>query len=526
MDDFLGKCIDGKYEIKKLIASGGMGEVYLAQQKGTGQEVALKKLKREYYQDSVVVERFINEARLYGRVTHPNAVKLHDIIDVDGQLCIVMEFVAGKTLTHYVETGYSFSTRQIVDIGIQVADALATLHQAGIIHRDLKTDNIMLLETVSGRFSVKILDFGIAKFKDGRSNSLTQQGVIVGTPEFMSPEQCYGMPVDQRADIYSFGILLYVIICGHLPFEASTALALLNKQANEPLPDIKRPDSAKIPLGLEGVVRKCTMKKPEDRYQSFADVIADLTCLQDGRTTSLELDVVSLGKRRTRLVKALESPQEEANEISRKYYFIMGVGALILVVAVVVILLLTHHENKETKAVITPKPSVNVPVDPIEPELKPAEPAQPDASQAASGDVLPQPDPSKQGDAADTQEAAQGDNAVSPEGDKAVSPEGDKADAHPEGDKTSPAQNTAKKADPRPKTTPKPNKSPAEHKPETPAAAGTPKNDPEPAPAQAAPAPKPVDKTDDTKSSGRRNSAAYESERKGKRPIDPTEVPF
>ena len=292
VDNFIGKCIDGKYYIQERIASGGMGDVYLARQKGVGQEVAIKKLKREYYQDRVIVERFINEARLYGRVTHPNAVKLHDLLNVNGQICIIMEYVHGKTLTRYVESGYIFSTRQIIDIALQIADALATMHQAGIIHRDLKTENIMLMETVSGRFSVKILDFGIAKIKDGRSNSMTQEGVIVGTPEFMSPEQCFGAKVDHRADIYSFGILLYVMICGRLPYEATNALAMLQKQVSEPLPELVRMDGSKVQPGLEGIVRKCAMKEADARYQSMVDVITDLTCLQEGRETSLELAAV------------------------------------------------------------------------------------------------------------------------------------------------------------------------------------------------------------------------------------------
>ncbi|MBQ9241858.1 MAG: protein kinase [Proteobacteria bacterium] len=314
VDNFLGKCIDGKYYIQEKIASGGMGDVYLARQKGVGQEVAIKKLKREYYQDRVIVERFINEARLYGRVTHPNAVKLHDLLNVNGQICIIMEYVHGKTLTQYVESGYVFSTRQIIDIGLQIADALATMHQAKIIHRDLKTENIMLMETVSGRFSVKILDFGIAKFKDGRSNAMTQEGVIVGTPEFMSPEQCYGTPVDHRADIYSFGILMYVIICGRLPFEASSALALLQKQVSEPLPELVRPDGSAVLSGLEGIVRKCAMKSPDERYQSFVEVISDLTCVQEGRETSLDLAAVDRGKEQVEGASADVHESESADK--------------------------------------------------------------------------------------------------------------------------------------------------------------------------------------------------------------------
>ncbi|MBO5753751.1 MAG: protein kinase [Proteobacteria bacterium] len=286
-DAFVGKCIDNKYYIEKKLAAGGMGVVYLARQKGVGQEVAIKKLHAYNYSDKVIVERFIDEARSYGRITHPNAVKLHDLLNVNGQICIIMEFVHGKTLTHYIEESYPFTMRQIVDISLQIADALGTVHQAGIIHRDLKTENIMLMETVSGRFSVKILDFGIAKMMDKPAGRTTQEGVIVGTPEFMSPEQCFGNPVDHRADIYSFGILMYVMVCGRLPFIADQALALLQMQVNTPVPAMTLPDGSKVPSGIEAIVLKCLEKDPKNRYQCFADVITDLTCCQEGRQISI-----------------------------------------------------------------------------------------------------------------------------------------------------------------------------------------------------------------------------------------------
>ena len=286
-DDFVGKSINNKYLVKKRIASGGMGEVYLAIQKGVQQEVAIKKLHSEYNRDGDIVKRFIDEARSYGTITHPNAVKLHDLLNVNGQLCIIMEFVHGKTLTHYVESGYIFSIRQIIDISMQLADALGTVHRAGIIHRDLKTENVMLLETVTGRFSVKILDFGIAKFMDRTKERTTKEGVIVGTPEFMSPEQCYGQTVDHRADIYAFGILMYVMICNKLPFEAETSVALLRKQVEAPTPPCVRPDHSEVPADLEAIVNKCLMKAPEDRYQSFEEVITDLTAVQEGKHASI-----------------------------------------------------------------------------------------------------------------------------------------------------------------------------------------------------------------------------------------------
>ena len=256
VDPFVGKCIDNKYYITERIASGGMGVVYLAMQKGVGQEVAIKKLHSMYYQNPTIVERFINEARSYGKISHPNAVKLHDLLNVNGQICIVMEYVKGRTLTQFLQSGYLFSIRQIIDISLQLADALGTVNQAGIIHRDLKTENVMLLETVPGRFSVKILDFGIAKFLDKPPQQSTEAGLIVGTPEFMAPEQCYGHPVDNRVDIYAFGVLMYAMICGKLPFTAESQMAVMQMQISAPVPTMVRPDKSEVHPGLEAIVLK------------------------------------------------------------------------------------------------------------------------------------------------------------------------------------------------------------------------------------------------------------------------------
>lgn len=285
-DPFIGLCIDNKYYITKRISAGGMGVVYLAKQKGVEQYVAIKKLHAEFYRDKVIVERFMDEARSYGRITHPNAVKLHDLLNVNGQICIVMEFVAGKTLTHYIESGHVFSLRQIVDISLQLADALGTVHRAGIIHRDLKTENVMLMETVPGRFSVKILDFGIAKMLDKPVDRKTKEGIIVGTPEFMSPEQCYGTDVDWRTDIYAFGILMFVMLCGRLPYVSDSPMGLLQMQIHAPIPDLVRPNGESVPEGLKRIVQKCMMKSRDERYASFAEVIADLTKLQEGGMAS------------------------------------------------------------------------------------------------------------------------------------------------------------------------------------------------------------------------------------------------
>ena len=358
--------IDDKYIIMEPLASGGMGEVYLAYQKTANQKVAIKKLKREYYQDQVAVKRFINEAHLYGQVTHPNAVKLHDVLTVDGQLCIVMEYVAGKTLAQYMKSGYVFSTRQIIDIALQIADALATFHQARIIHRDLKPDNVMLIETVPGRFSVKILDFGIAKLKtECSNNTLTQNGTIVGTPMFMSPEQCYGQEIDFRSDIYSFGILLFVMICNRLPYDVPNPVAIIQKQVAEPLPEMTRLDSSNIPLGLECIVRKCTMKKADDRYQSFMDVIADLTALQEGRKTSVELEAVSRPSTTKAKVNSEEAKDTNGKSRTKRHLIIRNVVLLATVTTIAIFIYIHIHNDNSTPPENSPSPTENSPSDEV-----------------------------------------------------------------------------------------------------------------------------------------------------------------
>ena len=307
--NLVGKLINNKYVVTKRIAEGGMGEIYLAHQQGIDQEVAIKKLHRDLCSNQKLVDRFITEAKAYGKISHPNAVKVHDLLNVNGELCIVMEYVKGKTLTSYIEEKYDFSQNQIIHIALQVADALATAHEAGIIHRDLKTENIMLLESVSGRFSAKILDFGIAKVADAPTDGQTCQGTILGTPEFMSPEQCCGKAIDARSDIYSFGIILYVMLSGRLPFISESKVGVIGQQLNCFPPKIRRKDGEAISEGMEFVTMKCLQKDPKDRYQRFADVIQDLELIQENKKPHFASakDVIV----------AADDPIETLNEVSR-----------------------------------------------------------------------------------------------------------------------------------------------------------------------------------------------------------------
>ena len=307
--NLVGKLINNKYVVTKRIAEGGMGEIYLAHQQGIDQEVAIKKLHRDLCSNQKLVDRFITEAKAYGKISHPNAVKVHDLLNVNGELCIVMEYVKGKTLTSYIEEKYDFSQSQIIHIALQVADALATAHEAGIIHRDLKTENIMLLESAAGRFSAKILDFGIAKVADAPTDGQTCQGTILGTPEFMSPEQCCGKAIDARSDIYSFGIILYVMLSGRLPFISESKVGVIGQQLNCFPPKLRRKDGSAVSEGIEFVTMKCLQKDPKERYQRFADVIQDLELIQENKKP-----VFASAKD---VIVAADDPMQSLNDVAR-----------------------------------------------------------------------------------------------------------------------------------------------------------------------------------------------------------------
>ncbi len=288
--NLVGKCIGDKYYVERKLATGAMGTVYLAHQKGMGPDVAVKMLHEQYYTDPKVIQRFKDEARIYSKLSHPNIVTLHDVLSLESpdgsnRLCIIMEYLRGKTLSQYLATYYRFSSRQIIEIGLQIADALSAAHKENIIHRDLKAQNIMLQSSVNDRFSVKVLDFGIAKIPDKPKEMQTQNGKIIGTPEYMSPEQCRGIDIDHRTDIYAFGILMYQMICGKLPFTAESKMDVMYKQINEPAPPMSSSDGTEVPYALEAVVLKCLQKQPEERYQTFAQVVEDLTHLQEGEET-------------------------------------------------------------------------------------------------------------------------------------------------------------------------------------------------------------------------------------------------
>ncbi len=254
----------GQYKILAEIGRGGMGIVYKAYQISLNREVALKILPPALSSDENLIKRFLREAEAAAKLSHPNIVQIFDINEIDGIHFFAMEYLRGETLTQKIEREGPLPVKEAVRIGIAVADALSYSHAEGIIHRDIKPGNIM----IDPHGHVKVTDFGLARAME--SSRLTTTGIIIGTPEYMSPEQAQGEPLDGRSDLYSLGIVLYEALTGKIPFEASTPFAVAQKQIYEPLP-LPCSIRAEIPKELEAVILKCAEKDPAKRYRSGED---------------------------------------------------------------------------------------------------------------------------------------------------------------------------------------------------------------------------------------------------------------
>jgi serine/threonine-protein kinase len=275
-DRMIDRVINGKFKIIRKLGQGGMGAVYLAEQLGIGHRVALKFLKAEFSTDPEIARRFLNEAKSYARVAHPNAVALHDFgQDDEGNLFIAMEYCEGVDLKKVIAQQGRLPLLEATEVVLQVAEVLANAHEKGVIHRDLKPENIMIRRGIRG-VHAKVLDFGIARLMDA-GTKLTVAGAIAGTPRYMSPEQVEGREVDLRADIYSLGIVLFEALTGTQPFDGATIAEILRKQALEPMPHLKDRASDLDYPELDAVIQKACAKKRDERWPdmlTFANALS------------------------------------------------------------------------------------------------------------------------------------------------------------------------------------------------------------------------------------------------------------
>ena len=294
-DPLLGRTLDGKYELLARLGAGGMGTVYRARRVHIGDEVAVKVLHQNYSTEDDVLTRFRREAQAAATLRHPNVVTIYDYSETrdDALAYIVMEFVSGLPLGQLLQDGNRLSLERAVALMRHICAGVGAAHRRQIVHRDLKPDNIIVVPPSHDNTSetVKVVDFGIAKLRDmAATQALTEAGMIIGTPFYMSPEQCRGDELDVRSDVYSLGVMFYEMIAGMRPFNAPTPTGVIAKHLTQAPPPLH--PTLKIPRPVEAVLMRALAKDPQARQEDAAEFAHDLeTALR--QTTKAVPPVVS-----------------------------------------------------------------------------------------------------------------------------------------------------------------------------------------------------------------------------------------
>ncbi len=325
--------VSGRYRVLRKLGGGGMADVYLCEDLTLGRRVALKVLLQRFLSDPTFVERFRREAKAAGGLNHPNLVSIYDWGEVDGTYYIVMEYLEGETLKDLIRRQGRLSGNDAVHIALQLLAAIEFAHRAGIVHRDIKPQNVML----DRDGNVKVMDFGIARAGD---SGMTEAGSILGTAQYLAPEQARGLPVDERSDLYSVGIVLYEMLTGTVPFKGDSAVTVALKHVNEMAPEPAQLVPG-MPHSLNQIVMKSIAKDPDLRYQSAGQFTRDLrSALQGGPVAATTFDT---GTEATRLMTAGAAGAtsvmsgggygQERRPPRRRWPWIVAIVILLLVIA-------------------------------------------------------------------------------------------------------------------------------------------------------------------------------------------------
>ncbi len=278
-DSLIGKTIQGRYKVLELLGAGGMGVVYVAEHVEIEKKVALKVLRDDFSKRPEVVERFRLEARSASKIGNPHIVDVTDFGQLDdGGVYFTMELLKGESLSDLMRQGV-LEVTVAVPIIVQIAKALQAAHDLSIVHRDLKPENVFLVAMEENEHFVKVLDFGIAKIsdRDSEGKRLTQTGMIFGTPEYMSPEQAMGKPLDHRVDVYALGCIMYEMFVGTVPFDGDSFMAVLTQHMFEPVPriDTMMPETD-VPASIQNIVYRAMAKEADNRYADMTELETDL----------------------------------------------------------------------------------------------------------------------------------------------------------------------------------------------------------------------------------------------------------
>ncbi len=333
MDKYVGKKLDGRYEIRELIGIGGMANVYRCYDTVDDREVAIKILKDEYLNNEEFIRRFKNESKAIAVLSHPNIVKVYDVSFGDMIQYIVMEYIDGITLKEYINQQGTLSWKETVHLITQILMALSHAHSKGVVHRDIKPQNMMLLSDGT----IKVTDFGIARFSNS-TRTMTEQAI--GSVHYIAPEQAKGDITDGKTDIYSVGVMMYEMLTGKLPFDGDNAVsvALMHLQV---IPEAPRTLNPSIPEGIEEITLKAMQKQPMDRYQSAQDMLTDIERFKMNPSVRFEYkyfndkqqikysDAVSKGKQSRAEEFAQSGKPQEEEKVRHSIAFPIIIGILI-----------------------------------------------------------------------------------------------------------------------------------------------------------------------------------------------------
>ena len=274
-----GSAFADRYKIIEKLGTGGMGAVYRVEDTNIGQDIALKLIKSDIASDKKTIERFRNELKTTRMISHRNVCRMFDLAETDGTYYITMEYVAGEDLKSFIRRSGKLDIPKAISVAKEICEGLAEAHRLGVVHRDLKSNNIMIDKEGNAR----IMDFGIARSL--RTKGLTGEGIIIGTPEYMSPEQAEAKVIDHRSDIYSLGVILYEMVTGELPFEGDTPLSIAMKHKGE-IPKDPKEMNPQIQEEFNSLILKCLEKDKDNRYQSAEEVRSELTNMEKGIPTA------------------------------------------------------------------------------------------------------------------------------------------------------------------------------------------------------------------------------------------------